>query len=115
MRPIRIVLLALVSAVVASIAAYAIAIRPWLRSWGADETEAQMPLPGDDLVAAPTAAETRAISIVAPPAAVCRWLAQLGDGRGGWYSSASRGGKRASATTILPEFQPLTPGDKLSV
>src|SRR5436190_13339183 len=99
MRPIRILLLTVVSAVVAAVVAYAVAIRPYLRSWGADETEAQMALPGDDLVAEPTAAETRAVNITAPVSAVWPWLAQLGSGRGGWYSFETRGSKMTSSDT----------------
>lgn len=115
MRPIRALFLAAVSAIVAVAIAYAAVIRPWVRGWGADEADADAPLPGDDLVAEPTAAETRAVNIAAPVAAVWPWLAQMGDGRGGWYSFESRDGKMTSAESILPDFQSIAVGDTLSV
>jgi len=115
MRPIRILLLTVVSTIVAAVVAYAVAIRPWIRAWGTDETEAQMALPGDELVAEPLAVETRAVTITAPVSAVWPWLAQLGSGRGGWYSFESRGSKMTSSDVILPEYQSLAAGDILTV
>jgi hypothetical protein len=45
-----------------------------------------MSLPGDDPVAHTNITGTRAISIAGGPAAVWPWIAQLGQGRGGFYS-----------------------------
>ena len=56
------------------------------RDWGATAAERVMPLPGEDLVAEPAAAVTRAVGIAAPAAEVWRWLVQIGQDRGGMYS-----------------------------
>jgi hypothetical protein len=71
-------------------------------------------LPGDSLVRVPMASWTHAITIDAPAADVWPWLAQLGAGRGGWYSYdfVDNRGHR-SATTILPALQQVMPGDVL--
>jgi len=81
------------------------------RTWGVDPTEAAKPLPGDDLVPTPTAIETRAITIDAPPAAVWPWLAQMGFERGGWYSYDRLDNRGRSVDTILPAFQSPQVGD----
>lgn len=56
------------------------------RDWGTTAAERVMPLPGEDLVAEPAAAVTRAVGIAAPAAEVWRWLVQIGQDRGGMYS-----------------------------
>ena len=68
-------------------------------------------LPGDELIAQPLASLTNAITIHAAAREVWPWLAQLGAGRGGWYSydRLDNGGK-PSVTRIVPEFQQLTRG-----
>src|SRR5512143_3629356 len=66
--------------------AYPLALRPWHLRWGASDEEAQRTLPGDDLVPRPVVQSTRAITINSPASAVWAWLAQLGQGRGGFYS-----------------------------
>jgi len=96
-------------------AAYVIGVRPQLQHWGATETEASEPLPGDGLVPAPRFASTRAISIAAPPTAVWPWLVQLGEGRGGLYTYEALerlvGLGMESADAIVPELQDLAVGD----
>ncbi len=111
MRLIRTLLFAVLSAVIVSSAAYFLFVRPRVRSWGLDPTEAELPLPGDDLIAEPSAIETRGITIDAPVARVWPWLVQMGFGRGGWYSYDMLDNKGKSAEQILPEFQALEPGD----
>lgn len=110
MRLIRTLLFAVLSAVIVSSVAYFVFVRPRVRSWGLDPTEAERPLPGDDLIAEPTAVETRGITIDAPVARVWPWLVQMGYGRAGWYSydMLDRG---TTAESILPEFQTLHSGD----
>jgi hypothetical protein len=78
-------------------------------------------MPGDGLVPEPHLQTTRAITIRAPVADVYPWLAQLGQGRGGFYSydwlennPVQRLGIH-SADRILPEFQDLRPGDQIPV
>lgn len=113
MRVLGVLLIAVVSAVVASIATYFAFLRPRIRAWGFDPQEAELALPGDELVTEPTAVETRGITIDAPPRAVWPWLVQMGYGRGGWYSYEPLDSKLPSAKEILPEFQELKAGDMM--
>ena len=113
MRPIRALLLAVLSAVLTAGAVYVLVVRPRVRSWGADPEEAERPLPGDDLIDEPTAIETRGITINAPPASVWPWLIQMGYERGGWYSYDAMDNRHPPADAVLPEFQSLQPGDTL--
>lgn len=67
-------------------AAYALAVRPWHLRWGASDEELTMPLPGDEVKPDAGINITHAITIDAPPEAVWRWLIQIGQGRGGFFS-----------------------------
>ncbi len=107
----RTVLLGVAAAGAALGASYALAIRPWWRSWGVDPTEAEVALPGDDLVADATVVETRGVEIGAPPDAVWPWLIQMGYDRAGWYSYDVVDMKGGSADRIVPELQSLAAGD----
>ena len=60
--------------------------RPWQLHWGAAGEEIDTVLPGDDLIPGPDLVTTRGITIGVPPGQVWPWLAQLGQGRGGFYS-----------------------------
>lgn len=73
--------------VLALLALYGAALRPWLMNWGATPAEQQMALPGDDVTATQTRYLTRAITIQAPPATVWAWLQQIGQDRAGFYSN----------------------------
>ena len=115
MRVLRVLLLAILSAVVAASVAYFVAVRPKIRSWGLDPQEAELPLPGDDLIVEPNATETRGLTIDAPVAKVWPWLVQMGFGRAGWCSYDTMGGKGKTVDAILPEFQSLEPGDVVPV
>jgi hypothetical protein len=86
-------------------------IRRWWATWGLDPVETSQAMPGDDLVADPSATDTRGITIVAPPATVWPFLVQMGYGRGGWYSYDAMDMKGKSSDSILPEFQQLAVGD----
>jgi hypothetical protein len=94
-----------------AVASYRLVIAPWWRSWGVDPDEAVRVLPGDEVVADGVTAETRGITIHAPPAAVWPWLVQMGYGRGGWYSYDQIDMRGASADRIVPELQSLSVGD----
>lgn len=83
---------------------------PWMRRWGRRPGD-DGPLPGDEVVADPTAIETRGIDIAAPPEAVWPWLVQMGFGRAGWYSYDAIDMRGASADRLLPEHRELRPGD----
>jgi hypothetical protein len=110
MRLIRALLLAVVSAVIASGVVYFAFVRPKVRGWGLDPSESELPLPGDDLITDPSHVETRGISIDAPVSKVWPWLVQMGFGRAGWYSYEMLDNK-GSAEGVLPEFQALAVGD----
>ncbi len=83
---------------------------PWWQTWGRRVDDAG-PLPGDDLVANASAIETRGIDIDAPPDAVWPWLAQMGYGRGGWYSYDALDMDRPSANAIEPRLVSVEVGD----
>jgi hypothetical protein len=91
------------------------AIRPWHLRWGATRLETGEPLPGDELVPNPRLSATRAIDIEAPASDVWPWLAQLGQGRGGFYSYTRleklAGAGIENADRVLPEFQDIKEGD----
>jgi hypothetical protein len=93
--------------------------RPWFRTWGATQAEAEGALPGDEIVpnADRRAGTTRALTIAAPVSAVWPWLAQLGQDRGGFYSFELLedlvGCEMPGAERVYPEHQSWKPGDKL--
>ena len=68
-------------------------------------------LPGDALIPHPLGAVNHAITIHRPPREVWPWLAQMGSGRGGWYTYDfidNRG--YHSATGIIPAYQEIQVG-----
>ena len=69
-----------------STAAYTLIARPWQLSWGATDSESEGPLSGDELIANAHLTATRAITVRASADRVWPWIAQLGQGRGGFYS-----------------------------
>ncbi|HET9093372.1 MAG TPA: hypothetical protein VFN50_13255 [Acidimicrobiales bacterium] len=91
-------------------------VRSW-RDWGATDEERATVLPGDDLVPAPAASRTQAVSIGAPAGAVWRWLVQIGQDRGGMYSYDALenllGLRIHSSDEVRPEWQHLAPGDRV--
>lgn len=90
-------------------------LRRWYNRWGSTAGERDDPLPGDDLVSRPRLGYTRAITIAAPPERVWPWLAQFGQGKGGFYSYDALenlvGCRIHSVDRILPEHQHPAPGD----
>jgi hypothetical protein len=93
--------------------------RRWQLVWGATGQEADESLPGDDLITDPDLAATRAITIGAPADQVWPWIAQLGQGRGGFYSydflENLVGCDIHSADQIVPGWQGLEVGDQISL
>jgi len=89
--------------------------RKWRCRWGATEAEVKRALPGDELVPTPKWQYTQAITVHAPATEVWQWLAQIGQGRGGFYSyewlENLIGCDIRNADRILPEFQNLKIGD----
>jgi hypothetical protein len=84
--------------------------------WGAATHETTEPLPGDELIPAAGLVSTRAVTIEAPPERVWPWVAQLGQGRGGFYSYDAlenlAGCDIQSAETIEPAWQHPQVGDE---
>jgi uncharacterized protein DUF998 len=78
----------------------------------ATAAERDRSLPADGMVPDPIFTSTHAITIDAPPEKVWPWIAQMGAGRGGWYSwDVVDNGGSPSARRIVPEFQTVVPGD----
>jgi hypothetical protein len=98
-------------------AAYILAVRPWHLRWGATGQESRESLPGDDLIADPDLTATRAIAIRAAADQVWPWIAQLGQGRGGFYSydflENLVGCDIHSADRIESEWQDVGVGDQV--
>lgn len=84
-------------------------------SWGTTPSERTTALPGDDLTPTPGFVATRAITIDAPVSDVWPWLAQLGQGRGGFYSYDALenlvGCDIHSADRVVPDWQSPAVGD----
>jgi hypothetical protein len=106
----RLLGLAAVSAVSALYAYW----HPRMLSWGATQAETTCTFPGDELVPHPNEGATMATTLPASPEKVWPWLAQMGGGRGGWYSWdwADNDGV-PSADRIEPEWQDLEEGQHL--
>jgi hypothetical protein len=109
-----VVALAIVIMVVLAVAGYA-AVRPRILHWGATPAEAARAMGGDELISDPILVTTRAISISVGVERVWPWLAQMGQGRGGFYSyqwlENLVGLDIHNADRIIPELQDLKPGD----
>lgn len=88
---------------------YAMRVRPWLMNWGASEEESLIGLTGDDLAPDCRYRATRAVTIDAPVEEVWRWLTQLGQDRGGFYSYSWLENlffaEMRNAEAIIPEYQ----------
>ena len=93
------------------------AARWWFMRWGAELTEVNQVLPGDELIDNPTMVTTRAITINARPEAIWPWLVQMGQDRGGLYSydwlESLFGLHFHNADHIVAEWQHLTIGDQI--
>jgi hypothetical protein len=98
-------------------AAYILVVRSWHLRWGATGQESRESLPGDDLIADPDLTATRAIPIRAAADQVWPWIAQLGQGRGGFYSydflENLVGCDIHSADRIESEWQDVGVGDQV--
>jgi hypothetical protein len=86
----------------------------WMAHWGATGEELTATLPGDELVPHPDLTTTRAVTINARAADVWPWIAQLGQGRGGFYSYDALenlvGCDIHSADRIVPAWQSVAVG-----
>ena len=90
-------------------------MRFWYLRWGATDREVGCSLPGDDLIPNADMRATRAITIRAAADHVWPWIAQLGQGRGGFYSydwlENLVGCNIHSSDRILLEWQDIKVGD----
>jgi hypothetical protein len=91
--------------------------RTRLLRWGATDEEIAASQPGDDLIRDANVSATRAITIRRSPELVWPWIAQLGQGRGGFYSydflENLVGFDIHSADRVVPEWQQLEVGDEV--
>ena len=102
-----------------AVAAYILLVRRWQLRWGATDEECDAALPGDDLIANPDLVATRAITVPAAAEQVWPWIAQLGQGQGGFYSYDALenlvGCDIHSADQIVPEWQTITIGGQVKL
>ena len=85
--------------------------------WGATDQEVGCSLPGDALISNADLVATRAITIRAAADHIWPWIAQLGQGRGGFYSYDRLenlvGCNIHSSDRILLEWQDIKVGDEI--
>lgn len=97
-----------------AVAAVVAVMRARYLRWGASNEEVAMTLPGDELVPNADLTATRAITIRARADGLWPWIAQLGQGRGGFYSydflENLVGCNMHSADRIVPEWQSVDVG-----
>ncbi|MFN8597993.1 MAG: SRPBCC family protein [Anaerolineae bacterium] len=96
---------------------YFMVIRPWHLKWGATPAEVDRALPGDELIPEAKINATHAITIDAPLDRVWPWIAQIGQGRGGFYSyefiEDAMGLNIHNVDEILPDLPAPQVGDRL--
>ena len=95
-------------------------MRRWFGRWGTTPGELARVMPGDAEISNPTHSATQAVTVDTPPEDIWPWLVQMGAGRGGLYSYDWLDRlfgilDRPSADRVLPEFQHLAVGDKISL
>ena len=88
---------------------------PWMRGWGALDTELEMALPGDETVPDAGVQQTHVVPIDAPAHVVWGWIAQIGQDRGGFYSYTwlenLAGCRMRNADELHPEWQDRAVGE----
>jgi hypothetical protein len=106
-------------AVGSAVAAGVAVLRAGYLRWGATNEEVNMALPGDQLVPHADVTATRAITVRAAAADVWPWIAQLGQGRGGFYSydflENLVGCEIHSADRIVSEWQLIDVGAEVKL
>jgi len=87
--------------------------------WGASPHETRQVLPGDELLTTSNLTATRAITIRAATEDVWPWIAQLGHGRGGFYSYAFLenliGCDLHNAERVVAEWQDIDVDDEVKL
>lgn len=98
-----------------ALAFYNFKIRPWHLRWGVTDEELTECLPGDEVKPDAEIQVTHAITINAPANVVWRWLVQIGQDRGGFYSYDWIENlfdlQIHNTEEIKPEWQALKEGD----
>jgi hypothetical protein len=91
--------------------------RRWQLRWGTTTDEAEGTLAGDEILPRADLVATRAIRIRATADKVWPWIAQLGQGRGGFYSYDALenliGCDIHSADRIVAKWQDIKVGDEI--
>jgi hypothetical protein len=99
--------------------AYALVVRPRMLTWGATGEESDEALSGDELIPQADLRATRAITVYAAADHVWPWIAQLGQGRGGFYSydflENLIGCNIHSADQIVSDWQDIAAGDEIKL
>lgn len=96
-------------------------LSPFLRKrrerWGAAAAERRRPWPGDDLVPRPRWQYLNGTTVAAPAEEVWPWVAQMGQGRGGFYSFERlenlAGCRIRNAARVLAGYQGPAVGDEV--
>ena len=100
-------------------ATYVLVVRRRQLTWGATSAESRGPLAGDELIASSDLIATRAITVRTSADKVWPWIAQLGQGRGGFYSydflENLVGCDIHSADRIVHEWQDIATGDEVKL
>ncbi|MEA2493715.1 MAG: hypothetical protein QOJ29_1626 [Thermoleophilaceae bacterium] len=106
-------------AVGTAIAAVARPLKRRYVRWGATDEEVATILPGDDLLPRADLTATRAVTVLASPDVVWAWIAQIGQGRAGFYSydflENLLGCGIHSSDRIVPEWQDVEAGSVVSL
>jgi hypothetical protein len=101
-----------------AVAALSLVRRRSLR-WGATDDELTAALPGDELVLDADLTATRSVTVSTAADRVWPWIAQLGQGRGGFYSydflENLVGCDIHSADRIVREWQSIDVGDEVKL
>ena len=90
-------------------------LQPLRKRWGLTKSEVAQTYPGDHWIEKPLDQFNHAIEIRAEPDNIWPWIAQIGQGRGGFYSYEALenlfGYQIYNSDTILPQFQDVKVGD----
>jgi hypothetical protein len=88
--------------------------RRWMAGWGATTEELAAQLPGDELIEGTDLTTTRAVTVYARAKDIWPWIAQIGQGRGGFYSYDAlenlAGCDIHSADRVVPDWQDVVVG-----
>jgi hypothetical protein len=92
-----------------------ILLRPWHMGWGTTAAQRAGVVPGDELMPDARYVMDHAVQINAPADSVWRWLVQIGQDSGGFYSygwlERLVGDDVHNADRVVPEWQQLAVGD----